>query len=448
MFATEVSPGPAEIRSALSGLAHRLDPEMLPLADARVWLGEIVAAKNVATALEGRLARRIAAAGEWERAGFPTPEAWLAQQTGTPLGRAKETLQTAQRLEELPAVAEAANEGVLSADQVTVIADAATADPSAEQRLLDSAQNKALSNLRDECAAVKRAADPDPEAAHQRLRAARQLQFSRALDGAARLFGATTPEQMAMIKAAVERRGNQLFDQARKEGRREPREAYLMDALAQICDEWNRGQASDLLHTEPAAATSGEPAPGKPRRPVPPGYLGLLRLDIEALQRGRVDGEETCEIAGLGPIPVSTARRLLGDAVLKLVLTRGTDVASVTSLGRGPTAAQKVALLWGAPGCVVTGCPRMAGIEHDHRVEWAHTRHTTISELDRLCSHHHDLKTYKGWALVRGADGAIDVVPPSDLRHPRRTGRTDASHTPGGPGPPSGAGPPTGPDPP
>jgi hypothetical protein len=236
-------------------------------------------------------------------------------------------------------------------------------------------------------------------------------------------MGATTPEQMAVIKAAVERRGNQLFDQARNEGRREPREAYLMDALAQICDEWLR-EAADLTPIDGSVSGERTDRPiDRRRRVVPPGYLGLLRLDVEALQRDRVDGEESCEIAGVGPIPVSVARRLLGDAVLKLVITRGVDVVNVTHLGRGPTVAQKIALLWSSPSCAVASCARRAGIEHDHRIEWARTRHTTIRELDRLCDHHHDLKSYDGWALIagaNGANGAKEMVPPHDSRHPGR----------------------------
>jgi hypothetical protein len=190
MYATVLSEQTrlGDLRTVLSGVARGLEPWTLPLGEAKAMLGEIVAVKNVAAAIEGGLARRVADAREWERAGFPTPEAWLARQTGSPLGRAKETLQTAERLAELPTVAEAACAGELSADQVAVIADAATADPSAQQRLIDSARRKPLSTLRDECAATKRAADPDPEAAHRRLWAARQLQFSRALDGAARLL--------------------------------------------------------------------------------------------------------------------------------------------------------------------------------------------------------------------------------------------------------------------
>ena len=52
------------------------------------------------------------------------------------------------------------------------------------------------------------------------------------------------------------------------------------------------------------------------------------------------------QIAGLGPIPVSTARELLGESILKLVITKGVDVVNVVHLGRAPTAAQRVALLW------------------------------------------------------------------------------------------------------
>jgi hypothetical protein len=36
-------------------------------------------------------------------------------------------------------------------------------------------------------------------------------------------------------------------------------------------------------------------------KPVPAvRHLGIIRVDFEALRRGRVDGDEVCEIAGLG----------------------------------------------------------------------------------------------------------------------------------------------------
>ena len=49
--------------------------------------------------------------------------------------------------------------------------------------------------------------------------------------------------------------------------------------------------------------------------------------------------------------------------------------------------------------------------------------HTTILDLlDRLCPHHHDLKTIDNWALVEGR-GKRAFVPPDDPRHPRRPAR-------------------------
>jgi hypothetical protein len=143
----------------------------------------------------------------------------------------------------------------------------------------------------------------------------------------------------------------------------------------------------------------------------------LLRLDLEALVRGHVEGDEVCEIAGLGPIPTRIARDLLGDAILKLVITKGVDVANVVHLGRGPTAAQRIALLWTKPKCSNDACSSMF-VQIDHRAPWAKTKHTHLDELDPLCHHDHDLKTNAGWSLVPGA-GRRAFVPPDDPRHPR-----------------------------
>jgi hypothetical protein len=164
--------------------------------------------------------------------------------------------------------------------------------------------------------------------------------------------------------------------------------------------------------------TGSQPVgPVPPRRWTNPRYLALIRIDAEALRRGRVDGDELCEIAGIGPVPVSVARNLLGEAIVKLVITNGVDVANVTHLGRGPTVAQKIALMWANPTCIVEGCHRRR-IEYDHRLDWKDTRHTRLDELDPLCDHHHDLKTRLGWALVPGK-GKRPFVSPDDPRHPR-----------------------------
>ena len=410
----------AELRNEMADLAQRLDPALLSAADAKAALADVTSIGNIAARLAGKLARRAAEGSGWERAGFTSEEQWLASVTGTSTGAAKDALETARRLEELDAVAEAADRGELSPQQVTAIADAAEANPAAQERLLDAAKRSPLGKLRDACALAKRAADPDPDATHERLKAARSLRFARALDGAAQVMGVATPEQIAVVKAAVEQRAYELFDTARREGRREPREAYRMDALEQICREWLDGRRREDEHErDPGAQSESSDAP-KPRTGGRPAWLGLLRIDFDALIRGAVEGDEVCEIAGVGPVPVSVARGLLGESVLKLVITRGVDVVNVTHLGRGPTVAQRIALLWSSPGCCVTRCARIAGIEHDHDADWAETHHTVLGELRRVCDHHHDLKTHRGWAFIELEDGTVDCVAPDDPRHPRQ----------------------------
>jgi hypothetical protein len=174
--------------------------------------------------------------------------------------------------------------------------------------------------------------------------------------------------------------------------------------------------------SEPGIFAAGRVAPApacrvQPRQTTNPWYLALLRVDVEALRRGQVAGQELCEIAGVGPVPVSVARELLGEAIVKLVITRGVDVLNVTHLGRGPTAAQRAALLWMNPTCTVEGCPRTR-LEWDHREPWAATHHTRVDELDGLCEFHHDLKTRLSYALIDGR-GKRAFVAPDDPRHPR-----------------------------
>jgi hypothetical protein len=144
----------------------------------------------------------------------------------------------------------------------------------------------------------------------------------------------------------------------------------------------------------------------------------VLRLDLSALVRGHVEEGESCEIAGLGPISVAAAREMLGESVFKLVLTDGIAVRNVTHLGRGPTAAQRIALMWEQPVCTREGCGHTVRLEYDHREDWAVTHHTRLDELDPTCDEDHDRKTYQGWAFVDGT-GVRPMVPPDDPRHPR-----------------------------
>ena len=186
-----------------------------------------------------------------------------------------------------------------------------------------------------------------------------------------------------------------LFKRARAEGRHEPTEAYLFDALMGL------GTEEDTRR-----ARSGT-------------TKVLVRVDLEALLRGRPAEGEVCEIAGYGPVPVSVVEEWLSqpDTFLAAVITKGQKICGVAHLGRRPSAAQQSALQWLYPTCAVEGCTALTR-EVDHRLDWAKTHRTPSDELDGFCGHHHDLKTYEGWALVEGT-GKRAFVAPDDPRHPK-----------------------------
>ena len=254
-----------------------------------------------------------------------------------------------------------------------------------------------MSELREECLCTRVAADPDPDATHQRIHAQRAVRTYRDGEGGWNCHVRGTAERGAAFEAALARVVDAEFARARTEDRREPREAYAFDALMKMAE---------------GTAASAKPT-GRPN----PRYLAVLRADVGALVRGTVHDGEVCEIAGVGPVPVARARGLLGDSILKLVLTKGADVANVVHVGRGPTAAQRIALLWQSPKCSNEACSSTF-VQIDHREPWADTKHTVLDELDHLCAHDHRLKTNHGWSLVEGT-GRRAFVPSTDPRHPR-----------------------------
>jgi hypothetical protein len=259
--------------------------------------------------------------------------------------------------------------------------------------------------VREQCLTAK---TKDVDDAYRRIRRDRYARTFRDAEGAWNLHARGTVDDGQRFLTVFQPLIDAQFKQAKAEERDEPLAAYAFDALLEMAD-----RAGD---TSPDAETP-EPSETKPKR-TPAKYLGLIRVDQPALTRGAVEGDETCEIAGLGPIPVSTARELLGDAILKLVITKGVDVANVTHLGRSVTVAQQIALWWQARICTRIDCTRTERLENDHREEWAKTKHTRLDEIDQLCKSDHWLKTHKGWALVVGK-GRRAFVPPDDPRHPK-----------------------------
>ena len=211
------------------------------------------------------------------------------------------------------------------------------------------------------------------------------------------------------------------------------------------------GAADGSARTDgPLAAdpsSPANPAPRSRRRPSPDPdtaarrkrrrkFVGsptriMVRVDLDTLLRGVPIEGELCEIAGYGPVAVSVIEKLAanGNAIVVGVLTKSTQVLGVYHHRRRPNAYQASALQFLYPCCAVAGCGVRVGLQADHREDWIRTKFTVFDLLDRLCPHHHRLKTEHGWGLVTGS-GKRAFVPPDDPCHPERAQRAARSPDP------------------
>jgi hypothetical protein len=381
----------------ISAYLATLEPERITTAHAAELFGLFAELTRLGTAGQVLLTPRVAQSDAWKNEGHRSAASWVAKATGTGLGEAIATLETAERLQSLPMTTEALRSGVLSAPQVREIAAAAANRPSAELQLLEAATTCTLKGLKDQCRQV-RAVTGSAATENARYEAVRKSRFFRHWsdsDGALRGEFKLTPDAGARILSCLEVRANELFDRARKAEIRESPGAYAADALV------------DLVTGSSADAGSGG-GQGSSRASA----VVHVRVDATALQRGYVEDGEVCEIAGVGPVPVATARALLPEAFLKILVTKGVDVVSVCHVGRAVPAHLRSAIEERDPACVVPGCDVAMGLEIDHwQTDFGDDGPTALFNLARLCHFHHFMKTYRGFHLG-GGPGKWEWDPP------------------------------------
>jgi hypothetical protein len=371
-----------------------LDADAVPLFESAALWSEFDELERLAASAKLLLGRRVDESCTWRREGYRSAAEQMAARSGTSVASARKLLETSVRVADLPKTEAMVRTGALSPAKAGVVSSAAVVAPDCEDALLELAASAPYGVVRKASLRAKTSVGRDES--HERIRRERSLQEYVDDEGAWVLHARGPVEAGLAFRAAITPIIDRCFKEKREPDEREPREAYAFDALIGL-------------------ATRHQPAEAKKSSGR---YLGLVRVDLEAMRRGQVDGDEVCDIAGLGPIPVRVAKELLGDAVLKLVITKGVDVLHVTHLGRAPTVAQKCALWWQLPECTALDCTRTQRLEFDHRTEWHKTHHTRIDDSDLLCDHDHHLKTHYGWALVEGT-GKRPFVPPDDPRHPK-----------------------------
>jgi hypothetical protein len=373
----------------------RLEPERITTAHAAELFGLFAELTRLGSAGQVLLTPRVAESDAWKNEGHRSAASWVARATGTGLGDAIASFETAERLQSLPRTTEALRTGALSGPQVREIAAAAANHPAAELDLLEAATTCTLKGLKDRCRQV-RAAVGSAAAEKARYEAVRKSRFFRHWsdpDGAFRGEFKLTPDAGARLLSSLEVRANELFDQARKAENRESPAAYAADALVELV---TRSSVGSTTRSNGSAVVH-------------------IRVDASALRRGHVEAGEVCEIPGVGPVAVSTVRGMLSEAFVKLLVTDGVDVLTVCHVGRGVPAHVRSALEERDPTCVVPGCDVAMGLEIDHwQTAYAEGGPTTLANLARLCHFHHAMKTYRGFELG-GGPGKWDWEPPPEF---------------------------------
>jgi len=353
----------------LRGVVAGLDPSLLDGTQARRLVEEFAAVERLAGAGKALAVRRVEETRAWADSGsFRDAAAWLAATGGTTVGHARATVETAAHLEEFPETEAALRGGELSEVQVNEVVSAAQADPSAERLLLDSAKRDGVRGLKDQCARVRAAACEDESARYQAIHDARSLRHWRDVDGTGRIDVRGPADATARVMAALQPYERDLFRASRDTGRRERSDALAFDALV-------------ALSSTAGGETGGEG-----------GCAVVVRVDHTAFRRGRTEAGEMCEVAGVGPIPVSVADRLSDDAILKALIVDGEDVRAVAHLGRTIPAKVRTAVEEMFPECAIEGCHVNWHLEIDHNVPISEGGPTALWNLRRLCGHHHEYK--------------------------------------------------------
>jgi hypothetical protein len=117
-------------------------------------------------------------------------------------------------------------------------------------------------------------------------------------------------------------------------------------------------------------------------------------------------------------VPVTTARALLNDASVSVLISDGDDITAVSSPKRTIPMKLRRALEARYPTCGVKGCANDQFLQIDHVVPLAEGGRTEIANAWRICPHHHHLKTYFDWKAV-GEPGDWDLIAPDGPDPPR-----------------------------
>jgi hypothetical protein len=378
-----------EVLAAVRSLVAGFEVDGLAAHEAAQVVEQCVEAERLLGALRLLAAATLEDKSLWRREGFRSVAAWMASKTGTAVGPAIATMEMVGLLADLPVVAEAFLAGRLSEAQAREIAAVASEVPDTEAQLVEAAGKLSLRSLQEECRRVEAAAAVDEDDRYRQVHRRREIRSWVDRHNVGRMSFRGTPDELARVMGEIDRRTGVIAEGAIRGRWFESWNAHRVDALVEM-------------------AMPGCDAP------TPPAGMVHVVVDYDALMRGHSVAGERCEIPGIGSIPVTLARQMSDDCILKVLLTKGVDVVAVAHGGYTIPAHLRTALDVRDPKCIVPGCEYSRRLQKDHRNSFGRTQVTKLEDLAHLCPSHHYLKTFCGYTY-RGGPGTWEWIPPENL---------------------------------
>jgi hypothetical protein len=329
---------------------------------------EIASMTGRLLAVVGELDRREG----WRAEGATSGSTWSAQRLGVSEATGRVWSHVAERLWDLPHLAQGLRVGAISFDKVRAVVDAAT--PETDASILRQAQECSVRQLADLARNSRSVSNQEAKSEYE----ARYLRFN----DARRTITVQLPEeQYAVAKAAV----SEVAQDVPSDGETKY-DHRLCDGFLDLCQHGSNG--------------------GKRRQ----AYFVVAHTDLSLLQ----GGTGVAEIERLGLLSPEAIRRITCDSIVSLAVD---DAFGHTMFeGRSKrlaTAAQRREVTRRDRHCRFPGCSNSTFTNVHHVVHWGDQGPTDLPNLVTLCSHHHHRVHEGGWHMSGNANGVLRFVGPS-----------------------------------
>jgi hypothetical protein len=364
----------------------------------------------------GELDRREA----WRTEGAATSAAWLTQRLGVSENTGRAWSFVAERLWDMPHLAQGLRVGALSFDKVRAAVELAT--PETDASVLRQAEECTVRQLNDLVRAKRGTNDHQAAARHED----RYLRFN---DARRMITAQLSEDAYAEVRGVVTDRAR-LFP-SDGETRYDQRRA---DAMLHICREAMAGRGGDVrgpgrmgVGGEGRVGVGGEgrsdgvdadgdgvsenegDGSGKGAR-SPSKFFVVAHTDLSFL-RGASGG---AEVERLGLLSREAIRRITCNATVTLALD---DAFGHTMFeGRAKRFAsetQRREVQRRDRGCRFPGCANNIFTDVHHVVHWADQGPTDLPNLVTLCDHHHHRVHESKWRVTGNANGTLRFVGPN-----------------------------------